>query len=124
MELSHRRNQNRNNLHNKMQMNANTARIKQVRKLGFRIYTNKHKAIFLAWLFSRVNQEVNWVVKEPEGYMVINFRTFERLNLLKKIAHGKKIRERDLNKLCIYRGFPRTWGKLKVNPSSKLRVVA
>jgi hypothetical protein len=106
-----------------MRINDFRARRKQVRKLGFRIYTSKRKAVLLAWLFSRINQEVNWVVKEPEGYMVINFRTFERLNKLKEIAHGKKIRERDMNKICLYRGFPRSWGKIKVNPSRKLQVV-
>jgi hypothetical protein len=104
-------------------MNQNTARLKQVRKLGFRIYTSKLKAIWLAWLFSRINQEVNWVVKEPEGYMVINIRIWELLNKLGKKAGSKKITERDLNNKCVYRGFPKTWGRLKVNASQKLQIV-
>jgi hypothetical protein len=99
------------------------ARRKAVRKLGFRIYKSKRKAVILAWLFSRINQEVNWVVKEPEGYMVLNSRLMERLNIIRKIKDGKKIRERDMNKMCIYRGFPKSWGKIKVNQNQRLRVV-
>jgi DNA phosphorothioation-dependent restriction protein DptG len=104
-------------------MNNFSKKRKQVRRLGFRIYTNRLKAIFLAWLFSRINNEVNWVVKEPEGYMVINTRIFERLNKLKEIGHGKKIRIRDIEKGCMYRSHPKSWGKIKVNPSQKLIVV-
>jgi hypothetical protein len=104
-------------------MNANKARIKQVRKLGFRIYTSRLKAIWLAWLFSRINQEVNWVVKEPEGYMVINIRIWELLNKLGKKSGVKKITERDLNNKCVYRSHPKSWGRLKVNPNQRLQIV-
>jgi hypothetical protein len=85
-----------------------------VRKLGFKIYRSLFIAKVMAWVYSRLNMEVYWVLKQTEGYMLVNLETQDKLNKLGKIKNSKKLHIRDLDNGCIFRTPKRVWGKLKI----------
>jgi hypothetical protein len=88
--------------------------IKILRKLGFHIYKYGSIAKFMTFIYSWMNMEVYWVLKEQDGYWVVNCGDIERLNQINKMRNKKKIRIRDLNNSCVFRHPKKTWGKLKV----------
>jgi hypothetical protein len=86
-------------------MNNKTQR-RLVRKLGFKIYRYLLIAKLMAWIYSRANMEVFWVLKQQEGYLLVNIDAFNKLNRLAKMRNKNKIRVRNLDKGCVYR-FPK-----------------
>ena len=85
-----------------------------VRKLGFKIYRLLFIAKLMAWVYSRLNMEVYWVLKQTEGYLIVNIESQGKLNKIAKMRNNKKLRVRDLDNGCIFRTPKRTWGKLKI----------
>lgn len=82
--------------------------------MGFKIYRSLIVAKLMAWIYSRVNMEVYWVIKQTEGYLLVNLEAQEKLNKLAKLRDRKKMRVRDMDKGCVFRTPKRTWGKLKI----------
>lgn len=77
---------------------------KALRSRGFLIYTRKAKAIRRARHFTEGFKIVYWVIKEDIGYYVVNLEHIRKLNTNEmKRKGGKKIRTRDLDKLCVWR---------------------
>ena len=85
-----------------------------VRKLGFKIYRSLFIAKVMAWVYSRLNMEVYWVLKQREGYLIVNIEAQNKLNKIGKMQNKKKLHVRDLDKGCIFRTPKRVWGKLKI----------
>ena len=85
-----------------------------VRKLGFKIYRSLFIAKLMAWVYSRLNMEVYWVLKQTEGYLLVNIETQNKLNKIAKMRDKKKLHVRDLDNSCIFRTPKRVWGKLKI----------
>ena len=85
-----------------------------VRKLGFNIYKSLTVAKVMAWIYSRLNMEVYWVLKQTEGYLIVNIEAQNRLNKIAKMKNKKKLHTRDLDNGCVFRTPKRTWGKLKI----------
>ena len=85
-----------------------------VRKLGFKIYRSLFIARLMAWVYSRLNMEVYWVLKQREGYLIVNIESQGRLNKIAKMRNNKMLRVRDLDNGCVFRTPKRTWGKLKI----------
>ena len=88
--------------------------IKILRKLGFHIYKYRLIAKLMTFIYSWMNMEVYWVLKEQDGYWVVNCGDIERLNQINKMRNKKKIRVRDLNNSCTFRHPKKAWSKLKV----------
>ena len=93
----------------------------KVRSLGFKIYKYLWVAKFMAKRLTRNELMVHWVLKQPEGYMVLNIDTLKHLNKvneavrkIKSIAYSDKIRERDLNRSAIYKTPPINGSVLKI----------
>ena len=91
--------------------------VKLLRHLGFHIYKYKFISKVMAFILSRWNMEVYWVIKEKDGYWVVNCGDVDRLNELNKRRGRAKIRIRDLDKSTLFRTPRRAWGKLKINAS-------
>lgn len=75
-----------------------------LRRNRFKIYRFKRQAIRNARGLTHINKEVYWVIKESNGYYVVNLSDVQRLNknTLKGIG-GSKIRTKDLDKICVWR---------------------
>jgi hypothetical protein len=93
----------------------------KVRQLGFKIYKRLWIAKFMARRLSRQVLQVHWVIKQEEGYMVINTDSMQRLNKvkeavakIKRMPFCDKFRERDLNRSAIYKTLPINGSVLKI----------
>jgi hypothetical protein len=90
------------------------------KELAKRLNIPLHRNLFTAKLHVRwlavVNMETYWIFKEPKGYAVMNLVAIDKINKLKALAapSDPKLRERDLNRLSVYRFPANTWGKLKI----------
>ena len=89
--------------------------VKLLRHLGFHIYKYKFISKVMAFILSRWNMEVYWVIKEKDGYWVINCDNVDKLNRLNRLRNRKILRIRDLDNGALFRTPKRTWGKLKIN---------
>jgi hypothetical protein len=98
----------------RIEMNKEKIQRKLARKLGFKIYKSKSIACIMAWIYSRLNMEVYWVLKQTEGYLIVNIETQNKINTINKIRNKPKLRVRNLDNGCIYRTPKRAWGKLKI----------
>jgi hypothetical protein len=68
----------------------------------------------MAWIYSRLNMEVYWVLKQTEGYLLVNCEVQNKLNHISYIKNRKKLRVRDLDNGCVFRTPKKVWGKLKI----------
>jgi hypothetical protein len=86
-------------------------KLQHLRKVGLHAYRTLTIAKIMAFILSRVNLEVYWVFRDSGYYVVINISDSERIN--KSGARVKKLRVRDMDRICLFRTPKMTWGKIK-----------